>query len=73
MIKVAMNTLGKDFPIVLSIHDELVVEVKKADAKKTMKELKGVMEKAASYCTGIPGLIEANPFISMSLSKLDKI
>lgn len=67
MIKLAM--VSTDLPIVMVIHDEIIVEVKKADAKKACKELKSVMEKAAEYCTGIPGLIKVQPQISKTLSK----
>lgn len=69
MIKLAMVSLSKDFPLVLTIHDELVAEVDKKDAKKAAKELKIVMEKAADYCTEVPGLIEVEPRISTNLLK----
>jgi len=69
MIKLAMISLSSNTPIVLTIHDELVIEVKKANAKKAALELKSIMEKAADYCTGIPGLIEVEPRIAASLLK----
>jgi DNA polymerase I-like protein with 3'-5' exonuclease and polymerase domains len=69
MIKLSMISLDEKYPIVLTIHDELVLEVPKAQAKAAAKHLKGIMEKAADYCTGIPGLIEVHPTINKSLSK----
>lgn len=68
MIKLAMVSLSKDCPIVLTEHDKLVIEVPTNKAKKAAKELKAVMEKAADYCTGVPGLIKAEPKICNSLN-----
>lgn len=70
MIKLAMVSLSENTPIVLTIHDELVIEVDKKQAKKAALELKMIMEKAAGYCTGIPGLIEVEPRIANNLSKV---
>jgi DNA polymerase I-like protein with 3'-5' exonuclease and polymerase domains len=72
MTKLAMISLSKAAPLVLQIHDELVLEVLKKDAKKAAHELKSIMEKAADYCTGIPGLIEVEPRIADSLQKPTK-
>jgi len=47
----------------------LVLEVKKSQANKALKVLKGVMEKSANYCTGIPGLIKVEPRIAINLLK----
>jgi DNA polymerase I-like protein with 3'-5' exonuclease and polymerase domains len=69
MTKLAMVSLPEEFPIVLTIHDELVLEVKKSQAGKAVKALKAVMEKAADYCTEVPGLIKVEPRIANSLSK----
>lgn len=69
MIKLAMISLSKDLPIVLTIHDEIILEVDKKSAPKAAKELKVIMEKAADYCTGIKGLIEVTPRIAISLQK----
>lgn len=69
MIKLAMVSLDRKWMQVLPWHDALILEVKKADAKKAAKELKIIMEKAADYCTGIPGLIKVEPKISTSLAK----
>ncbi len=69
MIKLSMVSLPKEYPIVLTIHDELVIEVKKGAAGRAVKMLKGVMERAADYCTEVPGLIKVEPRISMSLAK----
>lgn len=67
MIKLAM--VSTELPIVMVIHDEIIVEVKKSEAKKACAELKQVMENAAAYCTGIPGLIKVTPQISNNLAK----
>jgi DNA polymerase I-like protein with 3'-5' exonuclease and polymerase domains len=69
MTKLAMISIPEEFPIVLTIHDELVLEVKKSQAGKAVKALKAVMEKAADYCTEVPGLIKVEPRIANSLGK----
>lgn len=75
MIKLSMISLPSHVSpsnllnIVMPWHDELILEVKNADAKKAVKILKGVMEKAADYCTGIKGLIKVSPIVSTSLAK----
>ncbi len=69
MLKLAMISVNKKWTQVLPWHDALILEVKKADAKKAAKELKIIMEKAADYCTGIPGLIKVTPEIKTSLAK----
>jgi len=67
MIKLAMVSLDKKWQIILTEHDKLVLEVPKSKAKAACKELKGIMEKAADYCTGVPGLVKAEPKIANSL------
>lgn len=69
MLKLAMVSLPWEFPIVLVIHDEIICEVPKAQAKKCMVALKQVMEKSADYVTGIKGLIGVEPRIAMNLLK----
>ncbi len=69
MIKLAMISLSDQTPVVLTVHDELVVEVPKGRAKAAVKELRAIMEKAADYCTQYPGLITAEPRIATSLKK----
>jgi len=69
MIKLAMVSLPKGAPIVLSEHDSLVLEVPKKDVKKWSKILKTTMEKAADHCTDIVGLIEAKPREAYNLLK----
>lgn len=70
MIKLSMVSLDRDrCPLVLTIHDELIIEVPKSKVKRALKEFKGVMEKAADYCTGVPGLIKVEPIISLNLQK----
>ena len=70
MIKLSMVSLPDWVHILLPIHDELIVEVKKSEAQKAVKALKAVMEKAADYCTGVPGLIKVEPKILTSLKKV---
>lgn len=73
MIKLAMISINREkFPLVLQIHDALIFEVHKSKVKAACKEIKGVMEKAADYCTGVPGLIKVDPIISSSLQKPKK-
>lgn len=70
MLKLAMVSLDEELcPLVHTEHDALVIEVKKSQAKKAAKALKIVMEKAADYCTGVPGLIKAEPVIMENLKK----
>lgn len=69
MVKLSMVSLPKEYPIVLTLHDQLVLEVKKSQANKALKALKNAMEKSADYCTGIPGLIKVEPRIVMNLLK----
>ena len=70
MVKLSMISLPEPFNTpVLTLHDQLVIEVKKSQANKALKVLKGVMEKSADYCTGIPGLIKVEPRIAMNLLK----
>jgi DNA polymerase-1 len=67
MIKRAMvNAYKKGVPLVLQVHDELITEFKN---KKHLRILKEVMEEAADYCTGIPGLIKVEPIIAKNLLK----
>jgi len=69
MIKLSMISLSKHLQIVFPWHDEIILEVKKSVAKKAAKELKIIMEKAADYCTNIPGLIKVEPRIANDLTK----
>lgn len=69
MTKLAMVSINETYPIVFTWHDEIILEVPKAKAKAALKELKGVMEKAADYCTGVPGLIRVEPIITNDLKK----
>lgn len=68
-LKLAMISMPEEFPIVLVIHDEIVLEVPKAKAKKAAIALKQVMEKAAAFCTGIDKLITVDPHIQDNLMK----
>lgn len=69
MLKLAMMSLPWKYPIVLVIHDEVILEVPKAMAEEAALALKRVMEKAADYITGIKGLIGVEPKIQMNLQK----
>lgn len=69
MLKLAMISLSDSLPIVLVIHDQIILEVKKSAAVKAQKELKAIMEKSADYITGIKGLIKVNPTIQFNISK----
>ena len=69
MTKLAMVSMHEKWHIVFPWHDEIILEVPIKQAKEALKELKGVMEKAADYCTGIPGLIRVEPIITHNLSK----
>lgn len=69
MLKLAMISIPESLPIVLVIHDEIILEVPTKDAKKASKILKNVMEQAADYITGIKGLIKVEPRIAQNLMK----
>jgi len=69
MLKLAMISLDERWPIVLVIHDQIILEVPKGKAAQAQKELKAVMEKSADYITGIKGLIKVNPTVQMNISK----
>jgi DNA polymerase I-like protein with 3'-5' exonuclease and polymerase domains len=71
MMKLAMISLNRKWKQIMPWHDDLILEVKKSEASMAIKELKTVMEKAADYCTGIPGLIKVEPRITKSLHKDD--
>lgn len=71
MLKLAMVSVPDDFPLVHNEHDSLIAEVdnnKKAIAEG-IKVMKGVMEKTADYCTGVPGLIIVEPRVAKNLLK----
>lgn len=69
MTKLAMISLDPKYPLVLTWHDDLILEVPNSQAKVAAKHLKIVMEKAADYCTGVKGLIKVEPRITKSLAK----
>lgn len=70
MLKLAMITLYREgYNIVFPWHDEIILEVPKTQAKKAAAALKAIMEKAADYCTSIPGIIKVEPVISTTLAK----
>jgi DNA polymerase I-like protein with 3'-5' exonuclease and polymerase domains len=69
MLKLALISIPWDIAVVLVIHDEIICEVPIAQALKSAKVLKTVMEKSADYITGIKGLIKVEPAIQMNIMK----
>jgi len=69
MLKLAMVSIPDEFPIVLVIHDEIVLEVPKTMASKAMKALKTIMEQSADYITGIKGIVKVQPRLANNLTK----
>jgi len=69
MLKLAMVSIPDKYPIVLVIHDQIILEVKDLEAEKAAKVLKTAMENAANYITGIEGLIRVKPVIGKNLMK----
>jgi len=69
MLKLAMISTPEEYPIVMVIHDEIILEVKKSAAPKASKVLKAVMEQSADYITGIKGLIKVKPRVAMNIMK----
>lgn len=69
MLKLAMINIPENYPIVLVIHDEIILEVPTKQAQKASKVLKQIMESAADYITGIKGLIKVEPRIAQNLMK----
>lgn len=64
MLKLAMVSIDLELcPLVHTEHDALVAEVPIKNLKKAAKHMKTVMEKAADFCTGIPGLLICEPEI----------
>lgn len=69
MLKLAMISVPEKYPMVLVIHDEIILEVPDKIAKEAATVLKKVMEDSASYITGIKGLIKVEPRIAKNLFK----
>jgi DNA polymerase I-like protein with 3'-5' exonuclease and polymerase domains len=69
MLKLALASLPMFIPVVCVIHDQVIVECKKAEAPKFAKICKKVMEDAAAYITGIKGLVKVEPEIKMNIMK----
>jgi DNA polymerase-1 len=67
MLKLSMISMPEEFPLVMIIHDQIILEVPKAKGKQAALAMKTVMEKAATYCTGIAGLIKVEPKITTNL------
>lgn len=69
MLKLSMISLPEKYPLALVWHDEIILEVPKAEANKALKVLKTIMEQSADYVTGIKGLIKVEPRIATNLLK----
>lgn len=69
MLKLAGVNMPDKYPIVLFFHDEFVCEVKVGAAKQCATTMKKVMEEAADFITGIPGLIKVEPRIAKNFLK----
>lgn len=69
MLKLAMVSVPDKYYIALVIHDEIILEVPKAQAKAAQACLKKVMADSADYITGIKGLVRVEPRIASSLMK----
>jgi DNA polymerase I-like protein with 3'-5' exonuclease and polymerase domains len=69
MLKRALIQLPDSLPVVLVIHDQIILEVPKREGPKAQKILKATMEEAANYITGIKGLIRVAPTLQMNIAK----
>ena len=69
MLKHAMVQIPWEYPIVIVIHDEIVLEVPEKMAIKAARDLKEIMEESATFITGIKGLIKVDPEIQCNLMK----
>jgi DNA polymerase-1 len=69
LTKLSMISLPAKYPIVLQLHDELVLEVPAKEAKKAVAVLRQVMQDSADYITGIHGIITVNPRIADNFLK----
>lgn len=69
MLKLAAISVPDKYYSPLEIHDEIALEVDISEAITAARLLKKVMEEAADYITGVPGLIKADPKIQMNLMK----
>lgn len=72
MLKLAMINIPDKYPMCLVIHDEIILEVPDRMTKEASKVLKKVMEDAATYITGIKGLVQVEPRVAKNLYKEDK-
>ena len=69
-LKRAIVNVPEKYPIVLVIHDQIILEVPKKDGPNAAATLKRVMNEAADYITGIPGLIKTEPTLQYNLVKV---
>ena len=69
MLKHALINLPYSLPVVLVIHDQIILEVPKKEGEKAKRILKSVMEQSAQFITGIPNLIRVEPTLQMNISK----
>lgn len=68
MLKLSLISIQSPY-LALTVHDEIVLDVPKKEAKAVAKQLKIVMAKAADYITGIKGLVKVEPEITENLLK----
>lgn len=71
MLKLASISIPEKYYIPLEVHDEIVLEVPRGEAKEAARVLKSVMERSADYITGIKGLIKVQPRIANDFYKPD--
>lgn len=69
MLKLAAISIPDKYYCPLEIHDEIILDVPKAQGKEAIVMLKSVMERSADYITGIKGLIKVKPKLSMNIMK----
>ena len=72
VIKLSMNRIGPDAPMVLQVHDELIFEVDPSEVEEKAKLYKGIMESAFPAKNGMTLTTEAT-YSTKSLAKRDFI
>jgi len=69
MLKLAAISIPDKYYCPLEIHDEIILDIPRAQGREACAMLKSVMEKSADYITGIKGLIRVKPRIAMNIMK----
>lgn len=72
MVKLACISIPDEYYQPIDIYDEIWLDVPRKDGPRVAKLLKAVMESAADYITGVPGLIKVEPKIQINGAKDDK-